>query len=67
MDILQAIANNKKAAQVVEDKSRIKLENPELFRQLLYQAGCDDETIEDCLFEPVNEWENLLKYFEGKK
>jgi len=43
-----------------------KYMRPETFKIALERCGCDQETIEDCLFEFPEKWEWLLNYFEEK-
>ena len=69
MDILAALEHSKSEALPIATEQHQhtgEFMHPEVFRIALYQAGCDEETIEDCLFEPCDSWDFLLKYFEGK-
>lgn len=68
MDILAALANKKKESQAKadNDENNKGYMHPSLFRTALERAGCDLETIEDCLFEFPEKWEYLLNYFEDK-
>jgi len=38
----------------------------ETFKRELKYLGCDDETIEDCLFEHKEKWDWLLNYFKNE-
>ncbi len=59
MDILDALNDD-----IEEPKQEL---NQYTFKQRLKELGCDNETIEDCLFEPIEKWEFLLNYFEEKQ
>jgi len=64
MDILEALNDDIEEQPINNDGIEL---NQYTFKQRLKELGCDDETIEDCLFEPVEKWEFLLNYFERKQ
>ena len=68
MDILTALQNSlDEQAKINEaSSSERKSMHPTVFMNKLEWLGCDEETIEDCLFEETDKWEWLLKYFEEK-
>lgn len=57
---------------VLEKLEEEKKEQPlpqltyETFKRELKYLGCDDETIEDCLFEHKEKWDWLLNYFKNE-
>lgn len=36
----------------------------EVFKVLLFKAGVDNDTIEDCIFRPREEWDGILDNYE---
>ena len=69
MDILEALAQHKelesKPSQEEQDTDFATI-HPSIFANLLQKCGLDQETIDDCLFEPRTRWDALLEYFENR-
>lgn len=71
MDILETLVleQAKNLPNTDSDNGLLKYEDnmhPEVVRTLLTKYGCDEETIEDVLFELPDTWEYYLNYFEDK-
>ena len=65
MDILEALAQSAPSPATIEATSHGHM-HPEVFKVALAKCGLDEETIEDCLFEPHSRWDDLLEYFETR-
>ena len=76
IDILEALAQEQAKDEECsnintgsDDKALLNYEDnihPEVVRTLLTRFGCDEETIEDVLFEFPNTWGYWINYFEEK-
>lgn len=65
MDILSALAQEqKKQSSFIPDDSNFATMHPDVFAAALERCGCAEDIIEDCLFEPRNLWDQLLKHYE---
>jgi len=65
MDILEELALLEEEEK--EQAQAQTTDTPEAFIHALKKLGCDQDTIEDCLFEPTEKWEWLLNYFMNKQ
>lgn len=70
MDILEALAQEQEKEErqtINNDEADFATMHPDVFALALKKAGCADDIIEDCLFEPRTLWDKLLEYYENKK
>ena len=70
MGILEDLAESKERAKKADITNQGVNGSGEMsaavFTTALQSMGVDAESIEDCLFEPTEKWEEWIQYFQGK-